>query len=97
MDEECAGNPFNDGHCREIQPQLGCRAPLRQGALEALFEDVNAQDPGIITVTSDMNAANLAVVKKVLPKTEIVFKQFHVIQHLSADGSRKLAKSWPGR
>ena len=74
MDEECAGNPFNDGHCREIQPRLGCRAPLRQGALEALFEDVNAQDPGIITVTSDMNAANLAVVKKVLPKAEIVFK-----------------------
>lgn len=39
----------------------------------------------IIAVACDMNAAYPAVVKKYLPKADIVFDQFHVIQHLKDD------------
>lgn len=53
--------------------------------LEALFTNVNTQDLRIIAVACDMNAAYPTVVKRFLPKAEIVFDQFHVIQHLSAE------------
>lgn len=39
----------------------------------------------IIAVACDMNAAYPTLVKKYLPKAEIVFDQFHVIQHLRGD------------
>lgn len=56
-------------------------------AVESVFRmlvDRGLQDQ-IIAVACDMNAAYPAVVKKFLPKAEIVFDQFHVIQRLSAD------------
>lgn len=56
-------------------------------AVESVFQmlvDRGLKDQ-IMAVACDMNAAYPAVVKKFLPKAEIVFDQFHVIQHLSAD------------
>jgi len=41
----------------------------------------------IIAVACDMNAAYPTVIKKFLPTAEIVFDQFHDIQHLSAEDS----------
>lgn len=58
-----------------------------QKAVESVFQmlvDRGLQDQ-IIAVACDMNAAYPNVVKKFLPKAEIVFDQFHVIQHLSAE------------
>ena len=53
--------------------------------LEALFKDVSIRDLRIIAAACDMNAAYHTVDKKFLPKAEIVFDQFHVIQRQSAD------------
>lgn len=56
-------------------------------ALESVFQmlvDRGLEDQ-IIAVACDMNAAYPTVVKKFLPKADIVFDQFHVILHLSAD------------
>lgn len=58
-----------------------------QKAVESVFQllvERGLQDQ-IIAVACDMNAAYPTVVKKFLPKAEIVFDQFHVIQHLSAE------------
>lgn len=58
-----------------------------QKAVESVFRmlvDRGLQDQ-IIAVACDMNAAYPNVVKKFLPKADIVFDQFHVIQHLSAE------------
>ena len=56
-------------------------------AVESVFQvlvDRGLKDQ-INAVACDKNAAYHTVVKKFLPKAEIVFDQFHVIQRLSAD------------
>lgn len=58
-----------------------------QKAVEPVFRmlvDRGLKDK-IIAVACDMNAAYPTLVKKYLPKAEIVFDQFHVIQHLRGD------------
>jgi transposase len=60
-----------------------------QKAVESVFQmlvDRGLRDQ-IIAVACDMNAAYPTVIKKFLPKAEIVFDQFHDIQHLSAEDS----------
>ena len=57
-----------------------------QKAVESVFQmlvDRGLQDQ-IIAVACDMNAAYPNVVEKFLPKAEIVFDQFHVIQGSSS-------------
>lgn len=72
-------------HARAI-PLRSCRSPTSEATATALLtEDLTGWQRGAIAaVCTDMHRPYLNAVATALPKAEVVFDKFHVLQHASA-------------